>query len=192
MLREPEAHLPHLAAAFATMCEKSIAAIVELDECMAGLELAVATAERSPSAGERRVLAEAVLVGMRTIAGEGLPPTAVAQSRFPQWIGRLLMTRLEPVEVAADLLEARADYTALLPERAEFLLAAIELLPNRGDLRFKLGETYVTLQAWPEALEQLRVARFFLPIEEHERVDELVETADQGYQTRFWPSDPAQ
>jgi hypothetical protein len=41
--------------------------------------------------------------------------------------------------------------------------------------------------AWPEALEQLRVAKYFLPPEEHERVDELAETADKGYQARFGP-----
>jgi hypothetical protein len=39
------------------------------------------------------------------------------------------------------------------------------------------------------ALEQLRVARFFLPVEEHERVDKLVETADNGYEASFLPPD---
>ncbi|HET8699280.1 MAG TPA: hypothetical protein VFO94_17475, partial [Gammaproteobacteria bacterium] len=40
ILLEPVAYLPYLADAFATLCEKSIAAIVTLDECLAGLELA--------------------------------------------------------------------------------------------------------------------------------------------------------
>lgn len=186
-LLEPAAHLTYLAGAFATLCEQSIAAIVTLDECMAGLELAVATAERSTSAGVRRWLAEATLTGMRTIAGESLPRVPLAQRKFIDWIDRLLATRLEPVEVVADLLEARADYTALLPDRAAALLAAVEFVPNRGDLRLKLGQTYVSLWAWPEALEQLRVAEFYLPLEEHERVARLVETADKAYQARFEP-----
>jgi hypothetical protein len=67
------------------------------------------------------------------------------------------------------------------------LRAAIALVPNRGDLRLKLGATYVSLWSWQEALEQLRVARFYLPPEEHEGVDELVETADEAYQASFFP-----
>ena len=98
------------------------------------------------------------------------------------------MTDLEPVEVAADLLEARADYSPNLLERAEALQAAIELSPNRGDLRLKLGATYVSLWFWPEALDQLRVAKFFLPPDEHEPVDKLIETADKRYQARFFPA----
>lgn len=187
MLLDPESHLAYLDDAFATLCEKSIAAMVSLDECMAGLELAVTTAEGSTSAGARRLLAEATLTGMRTIAGESLPRSAEAQRKFLAWIDRLLLARLEPVEVSADLLEAQADYTAILPARADALRAAIELVPNRGDLRLKLGATYVSLWSWQEALEQLRVARFYLPPEEHERVDELVETADKAYQASFFP-----
>jgi hypothetical protein len=186
MLLEPEAHLPYLADAFATMCEKSIAEIVGLDECLAGLELAVATAEGPVSSGARRVLAEATLTGMRTIAGESLPRSALNQREFLDWIKRLLATELEPVDVPTDLLEAQADYTANLLDRADALLRAIELAPNRGDLRLKLGATYVSVRLWPEALEQLRVAGFFLPPEEHERVDRLVQTADKGYQARFF------
>jgi len=49
----------------------------------------------------------------------------------------------------------------------------------------KLGATYVSLWWWPEALEQLRVAKFFLPLDEHERVDRLIETADARYQARL-------
>jgi hypothetical protein len=188
MLLMPEAYLAHLADAFTTMCEKSIAAIVSLDECMAGLELAVATAEGSESSGTRRLLAEATLAGMRTIAGEALPRSAQARRTFIDWIDRLLMTDLEPVDVAADLLEARADYSPNLLERAEALQAAIELSPNRGDLRLKLGATYVSLWFWPEALDQLRVAKFFLPLDEHEPVDKLIETADKRYQARFFPA----
>jgi hypothetical protein len=188
MLSMPEAYLPYLAGAFATMCEKSIAVIVSLDECMDGLELAVATAEGSASAGTRRLLAEAVLAGMRTIAGEALPKTADTRARFIEWIDRLLLTELEPLDVAADLLEARADYTPNLLERADALRAALELSPNRGDLRLKLGATYVSLWFWPEALDQLRIAKFFLPVEEHERVDRLIETADARYQARFFPA----
>jgi hypothetical protein len=186
-LLEPESYLAHLADAFATMCEQSIAAIVTLDECLAGLELAVVKAEGPVSAGSRRLLAEAALAGMRTIAGEALPSSLIMQKRFRDWLDRLLLTSLEPVEVAANVLEARADYTAMLLDRADVLLAAIELMPNRGDLRLKLGATYVSLRVWPEALEQLRVARFFLPVEEHERVDRLAETADKAYQARFEP-----
>jgi hypothetical protein len=189
ILVEPESYLQYLAHAFTTMCEKSIAAIVSLDECMAGLELAVYTAEGSVSSGPRRLLAEAVLTGMRTIAGESLPRSFEQQVKFPLWIDRLLVTRPSPVDVAADLLEARADYTPDLLERADALLSAIELCPKRGDLRMKLGATYVTLQLWPEALEQLRVAEFFLPPEEHERVAELVETAAKAYQARFLAPD---
>jgi hypothetical protein len=74
-------------------------------------------------------------------------------------------------------------------DRADALRRAIELSPNRGDLRLKLGATYVSLRFWPEALEQLRVAEFFLPAEEHERVHRLVETADERYQARFFPPD---
>jgi hypothetical protein len=188
MLLMPETYLAHLAGAFTTMCEKSIAAIVSLEECIAGLELAVATAESSESAGTRRLLAEAALTGMRTIAGESLPRSAQARRRFIDWIDRLLATDLEPVDVAADLLEARADYTPKLLERTDALQAAIELSPNRGDLRLKLGATYVSLWFWPEALEQLRVAKFFLPLDEHERVDKLIETADLRYQARFFPA----
>jgi hypothetical protein len=191
-LLAPEAHLAFLAGAFATMCEKSIAEIVSLDECMAGLELAVATAEASVSSGVRRLLAEATLTGMRTIAGESVPRSPIARSRFLDWIDRLLASAPAPVEVAVDLLEARADYTTDLPERAQTLLSAIELSPNRGDLRLKLGATYVDLRFWPEALEQLRVARFFLPPEEHERADKLAETADEAYQARFLPPDAAE
>ena len=186
-LLDPEPHLAYLADAFATMCEKSIAAIVTLDECMAGLELAVAKAEGPVSAGSRRLFAEAALTGMRTIAGEALPSSLVVQKRFRDWLDRLLLTTPEPVDVAVDLLEARADYTAMLLERADALLAASELTPNRGDVRLKLGATYVSLRLWPEALEQLRVARFFLPVEEHEHVDRLTETADKAYQARFEP-----
>jgi hypothetical protein len=187
VLLEPEAHLPYLADAFATMCEKSIAEIVSLDECLAGLELAVATAERVRSPGARRVLAEATLTGMRTIAGESLPRSALHQRKFLDWIRRLLATELEPVDVPANLLEAHADYTANLLDRADALLRAIELAPNRGDLRLKLGATYVSVRLWPEALEQLRVAGFFLPPEEHEGVAKLVQTANKGYQARFFP-----
>jgi len=186
-LLEPESQLAYLADAFAILCEESIAEIVSLDECLAGLESAVSTAERSAFAGGRRLLAEASLTGMRTIAGESLPRSAVTQKKFVDWIDRLLMTGLEPVEVSANLLEARADYTANLLDRADALLRAIELSPNRGDLRLKLGATYVSLRVWLDALEQLRVARFFLPPEEHERVDKLVETADKAYQARFFP-----
>jgi hypothetical protein len=188
MLLEPEAHLPYLSDAFATVCEKSIAEIVGLDECLAGLELAVATAERSVSSGARRVLAEAALTGMRTIAGESLPRSALNQRKFLDWLRRLLATELEPVDVPANLLEAQADYTANLLDRADALVRAIELAPNRGDLRLKLGATYVSVRLWAEALEQLRVAGFFLPPEEHERVDRLVQTADEGYQARFFPA----
>jgi hypothetical protein len=188
-LLAPESYLAYLADAFAIMCERSIVAIVGIDECMQGLELAVATAERSASSGTRRWLAEAVLTGMRTIAGESLPRSFEQQIKFPDWIDRLLATGLSPVDVAADLLEARADYTADLLERADALLSAIELSRNRGDLRLKLGATYVTLRLWPEALEQLSVARYLLPAEEHERVDRLVATADKAYQARFLPPD---
>ncbi|HUQ53127.1 MAG TPA: hypothetical protein VM692_12960, partial [Gammaproteobacteria bacterium] len=191
MLLEPESYLAYLSNALATMCEKSVAAIVTLDECMAGLELSVVTAEGSPSAGERRLLAEAVLIGMRTIAGESLPRSPITQKKFRDWIDRLLTTTLEPVQVSVDLLEARADYTANLLDRAQTLLAAIELVPNQGDLRLKLGATYVSLWFWPEALEELRVARYFLPEDEHERVDRLVATADKGYQARFSPPSDA-
>ena len=82
-----------------------------------------------------------------------------------------------------------ADFTEDLFERAQALLAAIELCPNRGDLRLKLGATYVNLQAWPEALEQLRVADYLVPAEEHELVVKLAETADKAYQARFLPPD---
>ena len=191
-LLEPEAHLPYLAQAFATLCEESIATLIEIDECMAGLELAVATAERPVPDGTRRLLAEAALIGMRTIAGESLPRSPEAQRRLPEWIRRLLLTGPEPVDVAADLFEALADYTANLPERAGALLSAIELAPNRGDLRLKAGTTYVELELWLEALEQLRAARILLPIEEHARVDELATKADEGYQARFWPPDVIQ
>jgi hypothetical protein len=186
MLLNPEQNLAHLADAFATMCEKSIVQLVEIDECMAGLELAVATAEGPVTAGTRRMLAEATLVGMRTIAGESLTRSAQA-GRFIEWIDRLVMTGLEPVDVAASLLEAKADYTPDPKERAEILLTAVELSPARGDLRLKLGETYVRLRLWPEALEQLRVATLLLPPEEQEGVDELVEKADKAYQARFFP-----
>jgi len=124
---------------------------------------------------------------MRTVAGESLPRSALNQRKFLDWIRRLLATELEPVDVPANLLEAQADYTANLLDRADALLRAIELAPNRGDLRLKLGATYVSVRLWPEALEQLRVAGFFLPSEEHERVDRLVQTADKGYQARFQP-----
>lgn len=192
VLLDPESHLQYLAGAFATLCEQSIAVIIEIDECMAGLELAVAEAEGPVSAGARRWLAEAVLEGMRTIAGESLPQSAEALRRFPDWIVRLLMTQPEPAHVSADLFEALADYTADLPDRAGALLAAIELSPNRGDLRLKAGATYVELELWPEALEQLRAAKIFLPLEEHARVDELAATADEHYQARFWPPDAAE
>jgi len=188
MLLMPEAYLPYLDGAFTTMCEKSVVVIVSLDECMDGLELAVSTAEGSPSSGTRRWLAEATLTGMRTIAGESLPRSAEARRRFIDWIDRLLATNLEPVDVAANLLEARADYTPNLLERADTLQLALELSPNRGDLRLKLGATYVSLWFWPEALEQLRVAKFFLPVDEHEPVDRLIETADARYQARFFPA----
>ena len=187
LLLQPTSDLTHLADAFATLCEKSIAAIISLDECMAGLETAVATAEVTAAAGSRRLLAEAALTGMRTVAGDSLPRSAEALSKFPDWLDRLLMTGLEPVEVAANLLEARADYTADLLKRTDTLLAAIELSPTRGDLRLKLGATYVRLELWLEALEALRVAAILLPPEEHERVAELVETADNAYQARFLP-----
>ena len=192
MLLEPESYLPHLAAAFTTICEKSIAVMVTLDDCMAGLELAVVTAERSSSAGTRRVLAEAVLAGMRTIAGESLPRSAIAQQKFVDWTERLVATTLEPVEVSANVLEAQADYTANLLDRADVLLAAIALVPTRGDLRLKAGATYVNLQVWTEALEQLRVAKYYLPPDEHEPVDELAATADKAYQASFFPPEIAE
>ena len=188
-LLEPEAHLATLADAFAVLCEKSIAQIVSLEECMAGLELAVFSAERSTSPGVRRRLAEAALMGMRTIAGESLPRAPEARVRFPSWLDRLVAADPEPVEVSVDLLEARADYTADSWERASVLLNAIELSRNRGDLRLKLGATYVDLELWGDALEQLRVAAFFLPAEEHEHLNRLVETADTAYQAQFWPPD---
>ena len=187
VLLRPDSDVPHLADAVVIMCEQSIAAIVGLDECIAGLEAAVAAAEGSVPAGSRRLLAEATLAGMRTIAGESPPRLAEPRRRFPDWIDRLLETRLEPVEVAADLLEAKADYTVDLTERVDALLAAIYLSRNRGDLRLKLGATYVDLKLWPEALDELRVAKLLLPPEEHERIDELAETADTAYQARFVP-----
>jgi hypothetical protein len=186
-LLNPEQNLAHLADAFATMCEKSIVQIVKIDECMAGLELAVATAEGPVPAGTRRMLAEATLVGMRTIAGESLTRSAQARGRFVEWIDRLVLTGLEPVDVAASLLEAKADYTPDPLERTETLAMAIELSPNRGDLRLKLGATYVRLELWPEALEQLRVAALLLPPEEQEGLDRLVAKADEAYQARFFP-----
>jgi hypothetical protein len=128
-----------------------------------------------------------VLVGMRTIAGEALPRSLETRKRFADWLDRLLTTMPEPVEVSADLLEARADYTAFLLERVDALVSATELSPNRGDLRLKLGATYVSLRSWAQALEQLRVAKAFLPLEEHERVDRLFQTADERYQARFFP-----
>lgn len=191
MLLNPEQNLAHLADAFATMCEKSIVQIVEIDECMAGLELAVATAEGSADAGTRRMLAEATLVGMRTIAGESLTRSGRAREQFLDWIDRLVATGLEPVDVAASLLEAKADYTPATVERVEPLTAALELSPNRGDLRRKLGETYSRLKRWPEALEQLRAAALLLPDEEQESVARLIETADKAYQARFFPPDAA-
>jgi hypothetical protein len=190
LLLDPESDLAHLAGAFAIMCEESIAAIVTLDECMAGLELAVATAEGPISSGSRRLLAEAALTGMRTIAGESLPRSLDAQTQFLDWIDRLLTTRPTPVEVSANLLEARADYTAHLMDRADALVSATALSPDRGDLRLKLGATYVDLELWWEALEQLRVAKFLSLPEEHEGVDKLIETADKAYQARFLPPDP--
>jgi hypothetical protein len=93
------------------------------------------------------------------------------------------------VDVAASLLEAKADDTPDLVERPDALAAAIELSPKRGDLRLKLGATYVDLELWPEALEQLRVATLLLPPEEQEGVDKLVEKADEAYQARFFPPD---
>jgi hypothetical protein len=36
----------------------------------------------------------------------------------------------------------------------------------------------------------LRVAKFFLPAEEHERVDSLVAKADKAYQASFFPPGP--
>ena len=191
MLLNPEQNLAHLADAFATMCEKSIVQIVEIDECMAGLELAVATAEGSADAGTRRMLAEATLVGMRTIAGESLTRSGRAREQFLDWIDRLVVTGLEPVDVAASLLEAKADYTPATVERVAPLTAAIELSPNRGDLRLKLGETYSRLKLWPEALEQLRAAALLLPPEEQEGVARLIETADKAYQARFFPPEAA-
>ena len=135
------------------------------------------------------MLAEATLLGIRTIAGESLTRAAQARGRFVEWIDRLVATGLEPVDVAASLLEAKADYTPDPVERAETLLAAIELSPRRGDLRRKLGATYVRLELWPEALEQLRVATLLLPPEEQEGIDALVERADKAYQARFFPPD---
>jgi hypothetical protein len=187
ILLRPESDLPHLAYAIAIMCEESIAEIVSFDECMAGLESAVAAAESTVPVGSRRLLAEATLTGMRTIAGESLPESAEARRKFPDWIDRLLVTTLEPVDVAADLLEAKADYTADLAERADALLAAIYLARNRADLRLKLGATYVDLELWPEAIEELRVAKLLLAPEEHEQVDELAAAADEAYQARFFP-----
>lgn len=192
ILLEPESNLAFLGDAFTKMCDKSIAAIVTLDECMAGLELAVATAEGSDSFGARRLLAEAVLTGMRTIAGEALPETFEQQVKFPDWISRLLATQIFPVDVPADLLEARADYTADLIARADALLSAVALSPKRGDLRLKLGATYVLLELYPEALEQLRIADYLVPPEQHDKVDELAATADKAYQARFLPPAPTE
>ena len=187
MLLNPEQNLAHLADAFATMCEKSIVQIVKIDECMAGLELAVLTAEGSATPGTRRMLAEATLVGMRTIAGESLTRSEREREQLIDWIDRLVATGLEPVDVAASLLEAKADYTPATVERIAPLTAAIELSPTRGDLRLKLGETYSRLKRWPEALEQLRVATLLLPPEEQEGVERLIETANTAYQARFFP-----
>jgi hypothetical protein len=192
ILLEPGSYLPYLSDAFATLCEKSIAAIVTLDECLAGLELAVSTAESSADPGARRLLAEAVLSGMRTIAGESVPKSAEHQSKFTRWLDRLLALDLSPVDVPADLLEARADYTEDLAARVDDLVWAAGLSPNRADLRLKLGATYVNLQIWYEALEQLRVADYLLPSEElkaHERVAELIDTAEKAYEARFLPPD---
>ncbi len=191
-LRRPELHLTHLGDAFATLCEKSIVAIVGFEECTVGLELAVTVAERSAASGVRRALAEAVLIGMRTVAGEALPASMLTQRRFQGWLDRLAMTGLEPSEVEVDVLEARADYTSNLLDRSAVLLSAIELAPNRGDIRLKLGATYVSIRAWPEALDQLRVAKFFTPAEDQPRIDRLFETADKGYQARFESPAPTQ
>jgi hypothetical protein len=169
------------------MCEKSIVEIVTLEECLMGLESAVTSAEGTVSYGDRRLLAEAALTAMRTIAGESLPRSPAVREKFLDWLGRLVITRPEPVDLAADLLEAQADYTSNLLDRADALLLAIELSPNRGDLRLKLGATYVSLRLWAEALDQLRVAQYLVPPEEQERVDRLFETADQRYQARFSP-----
>jgi hypothetical protein len=189
MLREPQAYLAFLADAFATMCEKSIAEILTLDECLMGLESTVATAEGIISYGDRRLLAEAALRAMRTVAGESLPRSPEVREKFVEWIGRLLVTRPEPMDLSADLLEAQADYTPTLLDRAEALRLAVELSPNRGDLRLKLGATYVSLRLWAEALDQLRVAQYLVPPEEQERWSTLFATADERYQTRFQPPD---
>lgn len=190
ILLDPTSHLAYLADAFATLCDKSIAKIVGLEECMAGLELAVSTAEGAVDPGTRRVLAEAALEGMRTIAGEAIPKSSEHQAKFLVWLDRLLATDLSPVDVPADLLEARADFTEDLRERVGALLPAIELSPNRSDLHLKLGVAYVNLQAWPEALEQLRTADYLLLPEErdnHDLVAKLLDTATKAYEARFLP-----
>jgi hypothetical protein len=187
ILLEPDTHLTFLADAFATLCENSIGKIVGLDECLAGLELAVTQAEGPVDPGSRRLLAEAALNGMRTIAGETPPKSAEHQAKFIQWLDRLLVTDLSPVDVPADLLEARADFSEDVRERVGALLPAVELCPNRGDLRLKLGAAYVNLELWPEALEQLRVADYLVPPEDHKRVEELVDTATKAYEARFLP-----
>jgi hypothetical protein len=189
MLREPQAYLAFLANAFATMCEKSIAEIVTLEECLMGLESTVATAEGTVSYGDRRLLAEAALTAMRTVAGESLPRSPEVREKFVDWLGRLLLTRPEPMDLAADLLEAQADYTPNLLDRAEALRLAVELSPNRGDLRLKLGATFVSLRLWAEALDELRVAQYLVPLEEQERWNTLFTTADERYQVRFQPPD---
>ena len=79
-----------------------------------------------------------VLPGGIVIAASGAGPVSGID-----WIDRLLTTELDPVDVPADLLEARADYTSNLLERVDALQSAIDLIPNRGDLRLKLGATYV-------------------------------------------------
>ena len=106
-----------------------------------------------------------------------------------RWLERLLALELSPVDVPADLLEARADYTEVLVEKVAALESAIELSHNRGDLHMQLGSTYVNLQLWLEALEQLRTADYLRPPEEHEPVVKLLETAEKAYAARFLSRD---
>ena len=80
-------------------------------------------------------------------------------------------------------------FAAIVAGVAVLTAGVTALLVNVMERKGEARTTYVRLELWPEALEQLRVATLLLPLEEQEGIDELVEKVDTAYQARFFPPD---
>jgi len=187
ILLEPASHLPYLADAFATLCRRASPRSSRSTSAWRVSRLAVATG-RLVGSRTRRWIAEAVLRGMRTIAGEvrldRRAPTEVSA------LDRQAVARALAGGRGADLLK-RAPISRKTSSRERRRCCRRSLCPNRSDLRLNSAPRYVNLQLWFEALEQLRVADYLVLPESTRSTPrgEASSNANKAYDARFLPPD---